>query len=309
MNILLWIHNMKLKLFTLVGVSALLAACGSMSTNFNHKAQNSSTFVFQEPDVSPAFYSLNAFNYNAPPAFELALKQASLQPAIAVEVPHPDTGKTLRLDQNKLIIPTINQMQRELSFAVIAGENQLDVTEIDEFLQLIEGKARHYPPRFTQRQERAGFQNKLKQICTQLDQLANEPNASFDVLIRAFKANVMARNLDLGPIYTTKSIRYAQRILAINTQDAEANFWFGFSLSEGGGQREAVPYLDKAMKAGVQEAYLSSVNNYLALDQKKNAIQTLKNYMAAYPQESQVAQKLLLEIENNQRWNVWQVLP
>ncbi len=27
----------------------------------------------------------------------------------------------------------------------------------------------------------------------------------FDILVRAFKASVMARNLDLGSVYTTKS--------------------------------------------------------------------------------------------------------
>jgi hypothetical protein len=30
------------------------------------------------------------------------------------------------------------------------------------------------------------------------------------------------------------------------------------------------------MQGGVQEAYLASVNNYIAMEQKKNAIQTLK---------------------------------
>ena len=41
----------------------------------------------------------------------------------------------------------------------------------------------------------------------------------FDVLVRAFKASVMARNLDLGSVYTTKSLAYAQRILKINQED------------------------------------------------------------------------------------------
>ncbi len=53
-------------------------------------------------------------------------------------------------------------------------------------------------------------------------------------------------------------------------------FLFGFGLSEGGGQREAIPYLDKAIKGNVQEAYLAAANNYIAMEQKKNAIQTLK---------------------------------
>ncbi len=64
-------------------------------------------------------------------------------------------------------------------------------------------------------------------------------------------------------------------------------------MSEGGGQREAMPYLDKAMKAGVQEAYLSAANNYIAMEQKKNAVQTLKNYKLKYPQEAEVADRLI----------------
>ncbi|HDI2992781.1 hypothetical protein ABTG82_26570, partial [Acinetobacter baumannii] len=141
-----------------------------------------------------------------------------------------------------------------------------------------------------------------------LDTLAANPDASFDILIRAFKASVLARNLDLGTAHTTKSLEYAQRLLKINPDDAEANFWFGFGLSEGGGQREAIPYLDKAIKGNVQEAYLAAANNYIAMEQKKNAIQTLKNYKVKYPDEAEVADRLIQEIEKQGRWNVWQVL-
>ncbi len=118
----------------------------------------------------------------------------------------------------------------------------------------------------------------------------------------------MARNLDLGTSYTGKSLTYAQRILAIVPNDPETNFWFGFGLSEGGGQREAIPYLDKAMKANVQEAYLAATNNYLGMEQKKNAIQTLKNYKIKFPDEAEVADRLIGEVESGQRWNVWQVM-
>ncbi len=219
-----------------------------------------------------------------------------------------DPSKSITLDQNKLIVPTLNNNSRSLKFAVLAGDNEIDITEIDDFLQLVEGKARHYPPRFSERQERRGFEAKLKEVTQQLDTLAANENASFDILMRAFKASVMARNLDLGSVYTTRSLSYAQRILKINQDDAEANFWFGFGLSEGGGHREAIPYLDKAMKAGVQEAYLSAANNYIAMEQKKNAVQTLKNYKIKYPQEAEVADRLIAEIEKQGRWNVWQVI-
>lgn len=265
--------------------------------------------VFTEPELSAPFYALNPFNYDAPPPFEINLQKAAAEPVTKMVVTNPnDPSKSITLDQNKLIVPTVNNNARSLKFAVLAGENEIDITEIDDFLQLVEGKARHYPPRFSERQERRGFEAKLKEVTQQLDTLAANENASFDILMRAFKASVMARNLDLGSVYTTRSLNYAQRILKINQEDAEANFWFGFGLSEGGGHREAIPYLDKAMKAGVQEAYLSAANNYIAMEQKKNAVQTLKNYKSKYPQEAEVADRLIAEIEKQGRWNVWQVI-
>lgn len=283
---------------------SFLTACSSNPTK-----NNSDTIVFTEPELTAPFYALNPFNYDAPPPFEINLKKAAAQPVTKMEVTRSDDpSKKMVLDTNKLIIPTVNSKDRQLKFAVLAGDNEVDITEIDDFLQLVEGKARHYPPRFTERQERKGFELKLKEVTQQLDTLASKDNASFDVLIRAFKASVMARNLDLGSVYTTKSLAYAQRILKINQEDPEANFWFGFALSEGGGQREAMPYLDKAMKAGVQEAYLATANNYIAMEQKKNAVQTLKNYKLKYPQEAEVADRLINEIEKQGRWNVWQVL-
>lgn len=283
---------------------SFLTACSSNPTK-----NNSDTIVFTEPELTAPFYALNPFNYDAPPSFEINLKKAAAQPVTKMEVTRSDDpSKKLVLDTNKLIIPTVNSKDRQLKFAVLAGDNEVDITEIDDFLQLVEGKARHYPPRFTERQERKGFELKLKEVTQQLDTLASKDNASFDVLVRAFKASVMARNLDLGSVYTTKSLAYAQRILKINQEDPEANFWFGFALSEGGGQREAMPYLDKAMKSGVQEAYLATANNYIAMEQKKNAVQTLKNYKLKYPQEAEVVDRLINEIEKQGRWNVWQVL-
>ncbi|NWK73102.1 hypothetical protein D9K79_00595 [Acinetobacter cumulans] len=299
---------MMLKPLAVACLALTLAACGSAPTNKNNNVPKGS-MVFVEPELTPPFYALNPFNYDAPPPFEINLQKAAAQPVTKMNVNlASDPSKTLTLDTNRLIIPTVNSKVRTMKYAVLAGDNEIDITEIDDFLQLVEGKARHYPPRFVQRNERKGFELKLKQVTQQLDTLASKDNASFDILVRAFKASVMARNLDLGSVYTTKSLNYAQRILKINKDDAEANFWFGFGLSEGGGQREAIPYLDKAMKAGVQEAYLSAANNYIAMEQKKNAVQILRNYKIKYPQEADVADRLIQEIEKQGRWNVWQVL-
>ena len=293
----------------LVLSTSVLTACGTPPVVKKEVAAAPQPFVFKEPDPTPPFYALNPVNYDAPPSFELAIKDAAAQPVTKMVVSlQNDPSKSTTLEVNKLIVPTVNSKQRSMRYAVLAGDNEVDVTEIDDFLQLVEGKARHYPPRFHDRQERKGYEAKLKEITQKLDALAEQPNASLDVLTRAFKASVMARNMDLGTAYTTKSLNYAQRILAISPNDPETNFWFGFGLSEGGGQREAIPYLDKAIKGGVQEAYLSAANNFLWLEQKKNAIQTLKNYKVKYPDEAEVADRLISEVESGKRWNVWQVL-
>ena len=297
---------MTFKPLALAFLTLGIAAC---STAPSKKDLPKDAMVFTEPEMTAPFYALNPFNYNEPPPFEIHLQKAAAQPVTKMVVNRSDApDRKLTLDVNKLIIPTVNSNARSMRYAALAGNNEIDITEIDDFLQLVEGKARHYPPRFSERQERKGFELKLKEVTQQLDTLAVKDNASFDILVRAFKASVMARNLDLGSVYTTKSLAYAQRILKINKDDAEANFWFGFGLSEGGGQREAIPYLDKAMKLGVQEAYLSAANNYIAMENKKNAVQTLKNYKVKYPKEAEVADRLIQEIEKQGRWNVWQIL-
>lgn len=285
--------------------TAFLTACSTTPVKNN---KNTDSIVFTEPDLSAPFYALNPFDYTQPPVFELELKKAAAQPVTQLEVTDPKTNKKMVLDTNKIIVPTVNSSQRAVKYAALAGQNEIDITDIDDFLQMVEGKARHYPARFTDRQERKGFETKLKEVSAQLDELAAKNNASFDILVRAFKASIMGRNLDLGSAYTTKSLKYAQQILKINKEDPEANFWFGFSLSEGGGQKEAIPYIDKALKAGVQEAYLVSANNFIYMDQKKNAIQTLKNYKVKYPEEAEVADRLISEIESKGRYNVWQIL-
>lgn len=296
---------MNLKTLSLLCLVAGLTACNTpnlvkkpttntttqRTTTAPNQPTAPQTIQFAEPKLGTAFYALNPFQYSAPPEFEKHLQRAK------------NANGTL----NKLIIPTANSSTRAMTYAGVAQAGQLDVTELDDFLNLLEGRARHYPAQFASRNERRGFERKLKQVIQQLDQYAVSPSASFDILLRAYKANVMARNLDLGQIYSTKSLTYGQRLLQLNPNDGEVNFWFGFSLAEGGAQREAIPYLQKAINANVQEAHLSLANAYLGLEQKKNAIATLNNYVAKYPTEKAVINVLITEIQNNTRWNVWQV--
>ena len=66
-----------------------------------------------------------------------------------------------------------------------------------------------------------------------------------------------------------------------------------------------MPYLNKALKADYQEAYLALANSYLQMEDKKNALTMLNNYKIKYPDEAGRTDKLIDEINAGQRFTVW----
>lgn len=60
--------------YTLLAAS-LLTACSPVAVKKNNAPE---PFVFTEPDVSPPFYALNPFNYDAPLLLKLLLKKLRL---------------------------------------------------------------------------------------------------------------------------------------------------------------------------------------------------------------------------------------
>lgn len=308
---------MKLQSLAVVtAISLFLTACASLPSNNKANSQNqiaaqTQPILYTEPKISAPFYALNPNDYSAPSEFEVNLFQAAQAPVAKLLVkadPSNPNAQDITLDHNRLIIPLTGANTKALKYAVLAQDNELDVTEIDDLLNILEGQARHYPAKFTVKRERTGLVDKLKPVIVLLDQHAIKSDASYDVIYRAMKANHMARNLDMGEAYGPKVLGYATRLLKTNPKDPEVNFWFGFGLSEGGALKEATNYLKVAMDAGIQEAHLSMVNNYLYLEQKKNALTTLKNYKVKYPDEAAVVDQLVTEIESGQRYNVWQII-
>lgn len=206
----------------------------------------------------------------------------------------------------KILIP-IHQQQMNKSAGMPAPSNAtLDVTEMDKDITLIEGKARHYPTYFKDKYERWKAEKKIKLLTQQLDLLAVDPRASYEVLLRAMKAHVLARNMDTGPDSAFKSAVYFQRLLKLKPADPETSFWYGFSLGEGGGFRESISHLDTAVKAEYQEAYLALAHSYLQMEDKKNALTVLSNYKIKYPDETIKTDQLIAEIQAGKRYSIWQ---
>ncbi|RZL08807.1 MAG: hypothetical protein EOO89_22220 [Pedobacter sp.] len=224
--------------------------------------------------------------------------------SIASQAP-TGTDTVLNQDSSRIIIPIHNQLAYKNLAMPAPSDEKIDVTEIDKDLILLEGKARHYPAYFKNRMERFRAEKKIKQLTEKLDVLAVDPRASYDIILRAMKAQVLSRNMDVGGDAAFKSAVYFQRLLKLKPADPETSFWYGFTLGEGGGFKESIPHLNVAVKADYQEAYLSLADSYLQMELRKDALTMLNNYKIKYPNDTQKTDLLIADILDGKRYSIW----
>ena len=181
---------------------------------------------------------------------------------------------------------------------------QLDVSVLDDFITYVTPMARHYPPVFSSRTERYNATERLKSLTAWIESYAQNPNASYEVLLRAAKLNAMGRNLDLGSDYAVRAGNYIARALRLN-DTAEANFLYGAMLAEGGGFKEGAKYLEKAEKMGYLEATQSLAQADLLDDKKDRAIQRLTEFKAKNPDNPYIDEQL--RIVNSGKYYIWDI--
>ncbi len=184
------------------------------------------------------------------------------------------------------------------------NSTRLDVSILDDVIKEASPKARHYPPVFINNTDRYNTTQRIKQLSSWINNYALQPNASYDVLLRAAKINAMARNMDLGSDYAVNASNFIARALKLN-DSAEANFLYGVMLAEGGGFAEGSKYLDKAEKMGYAEATQSLAQADLLDDKKQRAIQRLNDFKAKYPNDPNIDEQL--RIVNNGEYYIWKL--
>ena len=225
-----------------------------------------------------------------------AAHAADAMMASALSSPAPMTAASV---SNTGSAPLMTAAAATITIPLYASKGKtdtLDVTEIDAKIASLEEKARHYPTRYEDKMERRSAENRVKALVKKLDEYAAHPDASFDVLMRAMKANQMARNLDVGAESALKAGAYMRRAIALKATDMEANFWYGCMLAEGGGMREGIPYLNKAAQAGSTKAYVALARAYLSLNKRDLALKSLENFKKVNTTEGTLAQSLIDDV-------------
>lgn len=202
---------------------------------------------------------------------------------------------TIRVSQ-VATIPTI------IVPATTTKDSMIDMSVVDDFISFIAPKARHYPPVFVSRTERYNATQRLKQLTAWIDSYAKNPNASYDVLLRAAKLNAYGRNLDLGSEYAVRAGDYIARAIRQN-DTAEANFIYGVMLAEGGGFKEGAKYLEKAERMGYAEATQSLAQADILSDNRQKALSRLTEFKAKYPNDPYIDAQLA--IINSGKYYLW----
>lgn len=203
-----------------------------------------------------------------------------------------------------LTLSNISTVKTVLIPRTTDNSTQLDVSVLDDFITYATPMARHYPPVFSSRTERYNTTERLKSLTAWIETYAQNPNASYEVLLRAAKLNAMGRNLDLGSDYAVRAGNYIARAVRLN-DTAEANFLYGAMLAEGGGFKEGTKYLEKAEKMGYLEATQSLAQADLLDDKKDRAIQRLTEFKAKNPDNPYIDEQL--RIVNSGKYYIWDI--
>lgn len=179
----------------------------------------------------------------------------------------------------------------------------IDRSDIEARINLIGKYARHYPAHFPNPRARRGAEAEVRDLLKTMNPIASSPKATHDQLVQGFKVNGMARNLDVGSNTTTNADNFIRRALKLEPKNPDTNYWFGVLLSEGGGMKEGIPYLNKAAKSKYHEAHLSLANAYLGLGNKPQALASLRTYQGLVPNDSRVPD--MIDAVKQNKASIW----
>jgi tetratricopeptide (TPR) repeat protein len=163
----------------------------------------------------------------------------------------------------------------------------VDGRYLDQILNDLGLHARNYPPRFDTPADRERAVRDVKYLSGLLDVLIDGPSPNSELLFRACFLNSIGHNLDIsGSAEKANSI--FKRLLAISPSDPRANYHYGTFLAGATRYTEAIPYLQKALAAGLADAAYGLGMTYLSLGDKDKALDHLEAYRQRKPNDEKI---------------------
>jgi Tfp pilus assembly protein PilF len=123
------------------------------------------------------------------------------------------------------------------------------------------------------------------------EKLTAKDDADTQLLLTAAILSGFAHNLDIEGA-ADNAVKYYERILKREPNHPRANYHYGRFLASASKPRESLPYLEKALRSGVEEARYTLGLTYLTMGDKEKALDYLNAYSRNNP-DNQEAKKLI----------------
>lgn len=160
----------------------------------------------------------------------------------------------------------------------------LDMRYLDRMLGDLSRHAGRYPPSFDSTEQKQRAVKDLKALSGMLGLLLKDGKPNPQILFRSAITNRMGHNLDI-PGAAEKAEQQFQAFLQIEPDAPQGNYQFGIFLAETGRPERGLPYLEKALALGLEEANYSLGMAYLGMGNKQEAIVRLKAYLKERPND------------------------
>lgn len=164
----------------------------------------------------------------------------------------------------------------------------IDTKYLDQMLNDLSLHARNYPPQFDNPQDQQRAVQDAKVFSGALDILINNPPPHPELLLRAGTLNSLAYNLNI-PGSDAKTSAIFKKILATSPADPRGNYLYGVFLAGAAKPTEAIPYLEKALAAGVGDAAFAIGMTHLSLGNNQKALENLEIYRQRNPADKKTA--------------------
>ena len=172
-------------------------------------------------------------------------------------------------------------------------KHYLDMKMVDKVIDDLAAHAKNYPPTFRSKDEKNRAARDAKMLISLFDAIAANDKAETELLLKSGFLNSIAHNLDIKGS-AQKASAYYQRLLKREPNHPAGNFHYGvFLAGTATGQKKSLPYLEKALKLGVEDARFSLGLAHLTLGDKTKSLEYLESYSKKNPDDEHA--KIIIE--------------
>ena len=174
----------------------------------------------------------------------------------------------------------------------------VDIEVIDHFINRIATHAKEYPPRFENDMQKMQKERDLRALIDVLKIILEGRPDDPEILLRSGFAHSMGHNLDFEGS-DQKAINMFKQLLEKHPNHPRGNYYYGmFLASTATKQRESLPYLEKAVELGFNDAIYTLGLVNISQGNNESGLQYLRKWVKLHPDDDR-AKKIIEAVSND----------